>query len=104
MFVVIYSFKIKPGQNDRFLKCWSKLTRMIYQYENSLGSRIHKQSENTFIAYAQWPNSDTFHNSGNNLPEESIELRNKMRAACLEFKIIDKLELIEDQLASKTYH
>ena len=98
MFIVIYSFKIIPEQKEIFLNNWRKLTKLIYKHENSLGSRIHKQDENIYIAYAQWPNSETFENSGKNLPEESIEIRNKMREACLEIKILNKLEVIEDLL------
>ena len=37
MFGVLYSFKVKPGQDEAFKEAWRKITEFIYQYENSLG-------------------------------------------------------------------
>ena len=98
MFIVIYSFEIIPDKKNVFLDCWRELTKLIYKYENSLGSRIHKQSENIYVAYAQWPNAETFENSGKKLPEKAIEIRRKMKEVCFEIKILNKLEVIEDLL------
>jgi heme-degrading monooxygenase HmoA len=53
MFTVIYSFQVKPGQVHKFEKAWKDLTLLISEYEGSLGSRLHKQSELSYIAYAQ---------------------------------------------------
>lgn len=104
MFIVVYLFKIKPDLSNEFLKAWSELTSLIYKYENSLGSRIHMRDKENYVAYAQWPNSETFQNSGTNLPKESTEIRNRMRNTCYEIKVIDKMEVIEDKLSNKTYN
>ena len=55
MFTVIYSFQVKPKQDKIFIKAWSDLTKLILEYEGSLGSRLHLESDGKYIAYAQWP-------------------------------------------------
>ena len=68
-FTVIYSFKIFDGREDDFINSWTELTKLIYEFEGSYGSRLHKANDNLFIAYAQWPDKETYIHSGNNLPE-----------------------------------
>ena len=53
MYVVMYSFQIKPHQEQNFIESWKGLTALIYKYEGSLGSRLHKQKPQNYIAYAQ---------------------------------------------------
>ena len=72
MFSVIYKFEIKPDRKDSFEKSWKDLTHLIYDYAGSLGSRLHKEDECNYIAYAQWPNKETWEKSSNKLPEKSV--------------------------------
>ena len=39
------------------------MTNLIKLHEGSLGSRLHKQKELHYIAYAQWPSKEIFDNS-----------------------------------------
>ena len=98
MYVVLYSFKVKPKQVDAFIEGWKGLTNLIYQYEGSLGSRLHKKEPLEYIAYAQWPSKDIFENSGGSLPKEANSFRDLMRASCEAIEVIDKLEVVEDLL------
>lgn len=98
MYVVLYSFKVKPKQVDAFIEGWNGLTNLIYQYEGSLGSRLHKKDRLNFIAYAQWPSKDKFENSGGNLPEEADDFRDLMRASCDTIEVLHELEVVEDLL------
>ena len=79
MFSVIYKFEIKPDRKDCFEKSWKDLTHLIYDYAGSLGSRLHKKDECNYIAYAQWPNKETWKNSSNKLPEISNEISQLMK-------------------------
>ncbi len=104
MFIAIYSFKTHPGKEAQFVKAWEDLTRLIYQFENSLGSRLHKKAEHHYIAYAQWPNRATWENAGKNLPDSAGEIRALMKSACIEIKTDHELEMTNDLLKSSTFN
>lgn len=101
MFVAIYSFKVKENCEEAFIQSWEDLTKLIYQFENSLGSRIHRKSKNEFIAYAQWPDKETWENSGSNMPEKANSIRKIMKDSCEEISTIHELEMVSDLLKSK---
>lgn len=98
MFAVIYIFKIKPGKENQFEESWNVLTKYIYKYENSKGSRLHKSKKEEYIAYAQWPSKERWKNAGNNLPKKADATRARMRQACIRIKTIHELEIIDDLL------
>lgn len=100
MFCVIYSFEVKEGYNAQFEYAWSELTKLIYKYEGSLGSRLHKNSPQSYVAYAQWPDRLTWENFGNNLPENAKSLSTQMFEACSEREIVSELEMLDDLLKS----
>lgn len=101
MFTVIYSFQVKQGEVQSFKKAWRDMTLLILEYEGSLGSRLHKQNELTYIGYAQWPTKNAWINSGNNLPEASEEIRKIMRATCEKIETLFELEVVDDLLKNK---
>ncbi|RMG67785.1 MAG: antibiotic biosynthesis monooxygenase [Bacteroidetes bacterium] len=98
MFAVIYAFHVQPGQAGAFEIAWRELTMLIYQYEGSLGSRLHRQDEATYIAYAQWPDRQTWAQSGDKLPPEAKEASARMRAACTQIETLYELDSIDDLL------
>ena len=103
-FTVIYSFKVHDGKEDDFIGSWLKLTELIYKYENSYGSRLHKANDHLFIAYAQWPDRETFIYSGKKLPDVAARYRQQMRESCLEIKTEYELYVIEDLLRIKQHN
>ena len=68
------------------------------EYEGGLGSRLHKQNNNQYIAYAQWPDKLTWENAGNNLPEKSKSIRQSMREACQLIETLYKLDVVDELL------
>lgn len=104
MFALIYQFEVKENKEPEFINAWEKLTQLIYEYEGSLGSRLHKQIDNVYIAYAQWPDKETWKNAGNNLPDSADEVRAKMREACTKIDTLHELECKIDLLKSKIKH
>jgi heme-degrading monooxygenase HmoA len=98
MFAVIYSFKVKEGKEAQFKESWSGLTKLIYEFEGSYGSRLHRKSDTEFLAYALWPNRQTWEESGEKLPEAANEHRTNMRDACFSIETIEELEVEEDLL------
>ncbi len=108
MFTVIYSFKVRPAQCDVFEESWNQLTALIYKYEGSLGSRLHKaivqnESESIqYIAYAQWPSRQLWENSGGKLPKEADAIRSTMKNACKNIETLYELDVVNDLLATTT--
>ena len=60
MFSVIYKWKLKEGQEDTFREGWREVTKFFYENYNSKGSRLHKSDDGFYIAYAQWPDQETW--------------------------------------------
>jgi quinol monooxygenase YgiN len=103
-YTIIYSFKVNDGKENEFIDCWTELTKLIYKYEGSYGSKLHKINENLFIGYAQWPDKKTFEQSGDNLPATANDYRQKMRECCSEIKPEFKLESIVIDLLKDEQH
>ena len=103
MFAAIYSFKVKKGEEDIFIKSWRSLTELIYEFEGSLGSRLHKQADGLYIAYAQWPSKDIWKNAGQNLPDFADGVKKLMKAACSSIETIHELEMVSDFIQPDVY-
>ena len=52
MYIVIYEFKVKENCDHKFIDSWKTLTNLIQKYEGSLGSRLDKQKDLHYLAYA----------------------------------------------------
>ena len=100
-FTVVYSFKIIDRRENDFINSWVALTKLIYQFAGSFGSRLHKVDKDFFIAYAQWPDKVTWDLSGDKLPEIANEIRKQMRKCCLEIKTEYEMTVVEDLLKDK---
>ena len=96
MFAVLYYFETKENTDRAFIEAWTELTSLIYQYEGSLGSRLHKKSEGCYIAYAQWPGREAWAASGKNLPDHAQKVSAKMRGACSKNETISLLYVVQD--------
>lgn len=99
MFAVIYSFEVKQGCDNTFIEGWEGMTKLIYKYCDSLGSRLHKESEGKYIAYAYWPSEEIWQNSSAKLPAGADKYRNQMRESCISSETIHKLNTVTDLLA-----
>ncbi|MCB2050259.1 MAG: antibiotic biosynthesis monooxygenase [Novosphingobium sp.] len=60
MFVAVYWWKVHPGKEDQFRKAWHKGTQLITQKYGSYGSRLHRDRDGRFVAYAEWPDEATW--------------------------------------------
>jgi hypothetical protein len=96
MFSVIYSFDVKPDSIEPFINAWKKMTVMLYTREGSLGSRLHKVSDTQYIAYAQWPDRETWAKEKTNLPKSANEYQRIMSESCNSIKTEYAMELVED--------
>lgn len=55
MFAVIYRWRVIPGLEAQFEAGWAAGTQRIAAEFGGWGSRLHKTGEDTYVAYAQWP-------------------------------------------------
>lgn len=55
MFIAVYRWRMKPGMEERFRDGWRRVTDSIYHHHGSLGSRLHREMDGSWVAYAQWP-------------------------------------------------
>jgi len=98
MHVILYKFQVKDEEHEQFITAWKQLTIYFREYSYSLGSRLHKQNENTYLAYAQWPDKPTSEKANAFLPKEASKVSLQMRNACKQIKVIDRLEVVADLL------
>lgn len=98
MYVVIYSFQVKKEFEESFKSAWKELTVLFRDYAGGLGSRLHLSEENSYIAYAQWPDQQTWENAERKLPEEAFIVRKRMRKSCVKMETLHQLQLVEDML------
>jgi heme-degrading monooxygenase HmoA len=97
MFVVIYSWKLAAEKEDLFREGWLRVTEAIYRDRGSLGSRLHEGEDDVWVAYAQWPDRDTWERSGR-LGAADAEGRRMMEEATLEHFPTFMLTVKEDLL------
>jgi hypothetical protein len=84
-FCVLYRWRVKPGRDQEFRKAWETVTREIRDHGGGLGSRLHKASDGTWLAYAQWPSREMW---------EAVEVKSvEGQAALLVF-----IEAIEERM------
>lgn len=102
MFTPIYHFEVKSGQEKTFIEAWRQLTELIMKYEGALGSRLHRSSDGSFVAYAQWPNRALWENSGSKLPPEAVEWRIQIKDCCDSIRTIHELEVVMDLLIKES--
>jgi len=55
MFVAVYRWHVKPGREAEFRAAWIAVTHATYGKYGSLGSRLHRNEDGSWVAYAQWP-------------------------------------------------
>ena len=60
MFIALYRWRLKEGREERFREGWRRLTEEIYARRGSRGSRLHRAEDGTWVAYAQWPDRQTW--------------------------------------------
>lgn len=60
MFVAVYWWRAHPGKEEQFRRAWRRGTEHIARIHGGLGSRLHRNADGRFVAYAQWPDEETW--------------------------------------------
>ncbi len=51
---------MKAGYERNFQTGWHQRTEEIYRTCGSFGSRLHQAEDGSWVAYAQWPDRETY--------------------------------------------
>lgn len=97
MFIALYRWKIKEGQEKNFLEGWHRRTQEIYQRCGSLGSRLHQAEGGMWVAYAQWPDRRTY-DAAQSIPAIDAEARAMLRESIEESYPDIYMNVIDDLL------
>lgn len=60
MFIALYRWKLIKGRESLFQEGWHRITVEFYRERGSLGSRLHRAEDGTWVAYAQWPDKQAW--------------------------------------------
>lgn len=97
MYVAIYRWKLKPGQEQTFIDHWDAGTGMFVNEQGAWGSRLHLADDGTYFAYAQWPSRELYHAKRTLSPEHQQNLE-KMRACVEESQTTILGDVVYDRL------
>ena len=60
MFVAVYWWRVKPGRRTSSAKPGAAETEAITALYGSHGSRLHRERDGRFVAYAEWPDEESW--------------------------------------------
>jgi quinol monooxygenase YgiN len=100
MFIALYHWKVKEGREKDFRECWHRITEGIYQRSGSLGSRLHQADDGTWVAYAQWPDRQTY-DAARSIPVIDAETRAMFRESIEEAYPDIYMNVTDDLLQSQ---
>ncbi len=95
MFVAVYKFKARSGMEQQFERAWAERTIEIRNTMGSLGSRLHRADDGTYVGYAQWPSRQVWESSSGSAETPAM---GAMREASEEIETILRLDVINDLL------
>jgi quinol monooxygenase YgiN len=95
MFIALYEFKVKTGFEKQFEENWAIVTEFIYTTRGSLGSRLHRDQDGTYVAYAQWPSEEQY-NVEIPLPTAGLTARSLMKDACESQTVLKLMSVATD--------
>ncbi|MFC3285893.1 antibiotic biosynthesis monooxygenase family protein [Litchfieldella rifensis] len=103
MLAIILEFDVIPGKEEAFREAWEETTKYIHTNFGSLGSRLHRAEDGKFIAYAQWPDHETYEKE-HDWSEEGIKCRERMRSTLKSEQVIvlHKLDVDTDLLEQES--
>jgi len=76
------------------------MTQLIKQYSSGLGSRLQKDQNGNYLAYAKWRNSNDWENTKALRSHEAEAVNLHMNEACNSIKTLFQLNEVHDLIES----
>ena len=102
MFIALYRWKVKEGHEKNFREVWHLITEGIYQHSGSLGSRLHRAEDGIWVAYAQWPDRQTY-DAASSIPAVNTEARAMFRESIEEAYPDIYMNVVDDLLQAQVF-
>ena len=90
-FVVIYRWRVAEDKEESFVAAWRQLTELIAERRGGLGSRLHRASAGTFVAYAQWASEEAWRAAGE---RNKTEVLDEAAVAAMRGAIVERFDEI----------
>jgi Antibiotic biosynthesis monooxygenase len=107
VFVAVYCWRMKPGMEEQFREGWRRVTETLYRHQGSLGSRLHRNFDGTWVAYAQWPDRKHWEKAQKAAAESAGEGLQMMRDSLEDPAALDtpvfRLVVTDDYLRGTAY-
>ncbi len=103
MFIALYRWKVKAGHEKNFLAGWHRRTEEIYRQCGSLGPRLHQAEDGMWVAYAQWPDRQTYDAAQSIAPVSESEARRMFRESIEESYPDIYMSVVDDLLQPESY-
>ncbi len=85
---------------EELIQSWVAMTQMIKHNANGKGSRLHKDQNGNYVAYANWSSSADWQRAKPFLPQDSETLSQQMRDSCNSIQTFFQLNEIADPIDS----
>lgn len=60
MFIIIYRWRIHPGQEEEFRAAWEELSAQYMQMRGQHDAKLTQGEDGVWIGKAVWPDRDTY--------------------------------------------
>ena len=97
-FAVVYRWRVAADRHEKSRVAWDELAEAIRRERGGLGSRLHRNPAGEFVAYAQWPDRETWQRA-QALPSPLPEVSERMRGLIVERFAPLELEVDDDRLS-----
>ena len=97
MFCLLYKFEVKPDLEQEFRDGWHTMTQRLRDANGSLGARLHKADDGSWISYAQWPDREKWM-QGESVISHFLSTTNWKECLAGEIKLLMELEATDDLL------
>ena len=86
-FVAIYRWQVKPGCETEFVAAWSAEAARYHVQYGSLGSRLHRDEDGTYLATAFWASAKAWSSAPRPLDLPASE---EVLKRCIEAKLDER--------------
>ena len=101
LLTVLYRWKLKAGGEPIFREGWREMTESIYRTRGSLGSRLHRAEDGTWLGYAQWPSEEKWRKSQESGSANEAAGRKMNQGATL--LSTERLSVVDDLIKPMAY-